>query len=82
MHRRIAMRNPRQKPFWLRAEGDEWQGFWQMGTFKKWNRCDLLPNDGVFTSRYVYKIMRSAKTGEAYRFKARMIVRVLRWRRA
>ena len=31
--------------------------------------------DRVFTSRYVYKIRRSAKTGEAYRFKARMIVR-------
>ena len=29
----------------------------------------------MFTSRYVYKIKRSAKTGEAYRFKARMIVR-------
>ena len=29
----------------------------------------------MFTSKYVYKIKRSAKTGEAYRFKARMIVR-------
>jgi len=35
----------------------------------------LIPNDRVFTSRHVYKIKRSAKTGEAYRFKARMIVR-------
>ena len=61
--------------FWLRAEGDEWQGLWEKGVFKKWNRSDLLPNDRVFTSRYVYKIKRSAKTGEAYRFKARMIVR-------
>ncbi len=69
------MRNPRFKPFWLRAEGDEWQGLWEKGVFKKWNRSDLLPNDRVFTSRYVYKIKRSAKTGEAYRFKARMIVR-------
>jgi hypothetical protein len=43
--------------------------------FKKWNRSDLLLNDRVFTSRYVYKIKRSAKTREAYRFKARMIVR-------
>ena len=50
MHRRIAMRNPRQKPFWLRAEGDEWQGLWEKGVFKKWNRSDLLPNDRVFTS--------------------------------
>ena len=31
----------------LRAEGDEWQGFWEKGTFKKWNRSDLLPNDRV-----------------------------------
>jgi hypothetical protein len=82
MHRGVAMRNPRHKPFWLRAEGDEWQGLWEKGTFKKWNRSDLLPNDRVFTSRYVYKIKRSAKTGEAYRFKARMIVRGFEWRRA
>ena len=75
VHRGVAMRNPRFKPFWLRAEGDEWQGLCEKGVFKKWNRSDLLPNDRVFTSRYVYKIKRSAKTGEAYRFKARMIVR-------
>jgi hypothetical protein len=62
MHRGVAMRNPRHKPFWLRAEGDEWQGLWEKGTFKTWNRSDLLPNDRVFTSRYVYKIQRSAKT--------------------
>ncbi len=43
--------------------------------FKKWNRKDLLPSDRVFTSRYVYKIKRNAKTGAAYRFKARLIVR-------
>jgi hypothetical protein len=47
MHRGVAMRNPRHKPFWLRAEGDEWQGLWEKGTFKKWNRSDLLPNDRV-----------------------------------
>ena len=35
---------------------------WEMGVFKKWKRSDLLPNDRVFTSRYVYKIKRSAKT--------------------
>ena len=74
-HRGIAMRNPRFKPFWLKAEADEWAGLWEKGVFKQWRRSDLLPNDRVFTSRYVYKIKRSAKTGEAYRFKARMIVR-------
>jgi hypothetical protein len=63
VHRGVAMRNPRHKLFWLKAEGDEWQGLWGKGTFKKWNRSDLLPNDRVFTSRYVYKIKRSAKTG-------------------
>ena len=26
VHRGVTMRNPRHKPFWLRAEGDEWQG--------------------------------------------------------
>jgi hypothetical protein len=34
-----------------------------------------LSNDRVFTSRYVYKLKRSAITGEVYRFKARLIVR-------
>ena len=66
VHRGVAMRNLRFKPFWLKAEGSEWQGLWEKGVFKKWK-----PNDRVFTSRYVYKIKRSAKTGEAYRFKAR-----------
>jgi hypothetical protein len=45
------------------------------GVFKKWSRKDLLSNDRVFTSRYVYKLKRSAVTGEVYRFKARLIVR-------
>ena len=75
VHRGVAMRNPRFKPFWLKAEADEWAGLWQKGVFKRWLRSDLLSNDLVFTSKYVYKIKRSAKTGEAYRFKARMIVR-------
>ena len=35
----------------------------------------FLSDDRVFTSKYVYKIKRSAKAGEEYRFKARMIVR-------
>ena len=75
VHRGVAMRNPRFKPFWLKAEADEWAGLWQKGVFKRWLRSDLLSNDRLFTSKYVYKIKRSAKTGEAYRFKARMIVR-------
>ena len=48
---------------------------WEKGVFKKWSRKDLLSNDRVFTSRYVYKLKRSAMTGEVYRFKARLIVR-------
>ena len=36
---------------------------------------DLLENGRVFTSRYAYKFKRSAKTGAAYRFKSRLIVR-------
>jgi hypothetical protein len=74
-HRGIAMRNHRFKPFWLKAETLEWEGLWAKDVFKKWNRSDLLPDDRVFTSRYVYKIKRSSKTGAAYRFKARLIVR-------
>jgi len=45
------------------------------GVFKKWKRSDPLKNNRVFSSRYVYKIKRSAKTGAAYRFKTRLIVR-------
>ena len=51
VHRGVAMRNPLFKPFWLRSEGDEWQGLWEKGVLKKWNRSDLLPNDRVFTSQ-------------------------------
>jgi hypothetical protein len=45
------------------------------GVFKKWSRKDLLSNDRVYTSRYVYKPRRSALTGEVYGFQARLIVR-------
>jgi hypothetical protein len=69
-HRGIAMRNLRFK-----AETLEWEGLWAKDVFKKWNRSDLLPDNKVFTSRYVYKIKRSSKTGAAYRFKARLILR-------
>jgi hypothetical protein len=74
-HRSMSMCNARFKPFWLTVEALEWEGLWDKGVFKKWNRSDLLKNDCVFTSRYVYKIKRSDKTGAAYRFKARLIVR-------
>jgi hypothetical protein len=74
-HRGVAMRNARFRPYWIQAEEKEWQGLWEKGVFKKWSRKDLLSNDRVFTSRYVYKLKRSAITGEVYRFKARLIVR-------
>jgi hypothetical protein len=74
-HRGMAKRNARFKPFWLTAEASEWEGLWDKGVFKKWKRSDLLKNDRVFTSRHVHKIKRSAKTGAAYCFKARLIVR-------
>ena len=74
-HRGVAMRNARFRPYWIEAEEKEWQGLWEKGVFKKWSRKDLLSNDRVFTSRYVYKLKRSAITGEVYRFKARLIVR-------
>ena len=43
------------------------------GVFKKWSRKNLQSKDRVFTSRYVYKLKRSAITGEVYRFKVRFI---------
>jgi hypothetical protein len=73
VHRGVA--NEQSSLQIILAEGDEWQGLWEKGVFKKWNRSDLLPNDRVFANRYVYKIKRSAKKGEAYWFKASMIVR-------
>jgi len=75
LHRGAALRNQKFKPFWLAAEEAEWAGLWDKGVFKRWNKSDLLKNDRVFTSRYVYKLKRNAKTGAAYRFKARLIVR-------
>jgi hypothetical protein len=74
-HRGAALRNLKFKPFCLAAEEAEWAGLWEKGVFKRWNKSDLLKNDRVFTSRYVYKLKRNAKTGAAYRFKARMCVR-------
>ena len=74
-HRGAAMRNNRFRPYWMQAEEQEWKGLWDKGVFKKWDRKDLMGNDRVFTSRYVYKLKRSASTGEVYRFKARLIVR-------
>ena len=74
-HRGVAMRNARFRPYWIEAEEKEWQGLWNKGVFKKWDRKDLLRDDRVFSSRYVYKLKRSAATGEVYRFKARLIVR-------
>ncbi len=69
------MRNTSFRPYWIQVEEKEWQGLWEKGVFKKWSRKDLLSNDRVFTSRYVYKLKRSAITVEVYRFKARLIVR-------
>jgi hypothetical protein len=74
-HRGVAMRNARFRPYWIQAEEKEWQGLWEKGVFKKWSRKDLLRNNRVFTSGYVYKLKRSAITGEVYRFKDRLIVR-------
>ncbi len=74
-HRGADLRNQKFKPFWLAAEEDEWDGLWDKGVFKRWNKSDLLKNDRVFTSRHVYKLKRNAKTGAAYRFKTRLIVR-------
>ena len=74
-HQGVAMRNARFRPYWIQAEEKEWQGLWDTGVFKKWSRKDLPSNDKVFTSRYVYKLKRSAVTGKVYRFKARLIVR-------
>jgi hypothetical protein len=69
------VRNARFRPYWIQAEEKEWQGLWEKGVFKKRSRKDLLSNDRVFISKYVYKLKRSAITGEVYRFKARLIVR-------
>jgi hypothetical protein len=65
-HRGVAMRNARFRPYWIQTEVKEWQGLWEKGVFKKWSRKDLLSNDRVFTSRYVYKLKLSAITGEVY----------------
>jgi hypothetical protein len=53
-HRGAALRNLKFKPFCLTVEETEWSGLWEKGVFEKWNRKDLLTNNRVFTSRYVY----------------------------
>ncbi len=41
----MAMCNARFKPFSLTTEVSEWEGLWDKGVFKKWNRLGLLKND-------------------------------------
>ena len=74
-HRGSVLWNQKFKPFCLEDEEGEWAGLWDKEVFKRWNKSDLLKNDRVFTDRYVYKFKRNAKTGAAYRFKVRFIVR-------
>jgi hypothetical protein len=70
------MRNARFRPYWIRTKrGKRMARPVGKGVFKKWSRKDLLSNDRVYTSRYVYKPRRSALTGEVYGFQARLIVR-------
>ncbi len=74
-YRGVALRNLKFKPFFLVDEETEWSGLWEKEVFKRWNKSDLLKNDKVFTSRYVYKLKHNSKTGATYRFKVRMCVR-------
>jgi len=63
VHWGMEMRNTRFKSFWLTTETSKWEGLWDKGVFKKWNFSDLLKNDRVFTSRYVYKLSGQSKLG-------------------
>jgi hypothetical protein len=78
IHRGAAMGNPRFRPFWQQAEQAEWTGLWERGCFKAWRRQDLASNDRIFSSRYVYKLKRDARTNQVTRFKARLIVQGFR----
>ena len=72
-HRSAAL-GSRFRPFWLEAETLEWNGLVERKCFKRWLHKDLLPDDRVFSTRYVYKLKRDAVTGLVSRFKARLIV--------
>ena len=72
-NRRAALRS-RFAPFWTEADRQEWDGLQARGYFERWLRKDLLHNDRVFSSRYVYKLKRDARTGHVSLFKARLIL--------
>jgi len=55
-----ALLRSRFAPFLTEAERQEWDGLQARGCFKRWLRKDLLPNNRVFTSSYVYKLKRDA----------------------
>jgi hypothetical protein len=74
LHIEALLCETRFRPSWVQAEEKEWQGLWEKDVFKKWSQKDMLSYDRVFTRRCVYKLKRSAITGEVYRFKARLIV--------
>jgi hypothetical protein len=59
----------------LTAQEAEWAGLWDKGVFKRWNKSDLVKNGRVFSNRYVLKLKHNAKTGAAYPFESRLIVR-------
>mmetsp|Transcript_62276 Transcript_62276/g.129140 ORF Transcript_62276/g.129140 Transcript_62276/m.129140 type:complete len:194 (-) Transcript_62276:86-667(-) len=45
---RKAMQHPRLAPFWGEAAGEEMEGLWRRGCFKRWKRffCPCAPRDG------------------------------------
>ena len=56
-HRGMAMCNARFKPFWFTAEASECEGLWDKGVLKKWNRSNLLKNEG----RTIYKFLSDSR---------------------
>ena len=72
--RKIAMANPRLKPFWLGAEHKEITGLFRRGVFQRVHEKDLPRGTKVFGSRFHYKIKRHTDTMQVKQTKVRLVV--------
>eukprot|EP00961_Rhodomonas_salina_P190278 2567312-Rhodomonas_salina.1 len=61
---RRALQHPRLAPFWRESAGEEMEGLWKRGCFKKHYIRDLTPaqRKNIYGSRFHHKIKRHAKT--------------------
>eukprot|EP00961_Rhodomonas_salina_P191773 2587836-Rhodomonas_salina.2 len=71
-----AMKHPRLKPFWLKAEDGEMAGLWDRGCLRKVLTSELTEDERkhIFRSKFHYKIKCSGRTGKVTKCKASVVV--------